>query len=194
MANLTAMLRQLSVIRSTLVQMPVFSTGRPDSEGDTKKQAAQLDNISQQLQLILRDLKSSDHLAQLQVDKLMKVPLDQRWSATHSVEQRKRDVADAISEAQKLADLVKDLLRRNGLISPIQAAKKTMDLIEDLEKHLPSHTKAITHQPSQTPVYTTPGTGAGPLQGESLVPLITLIYVAVRYWKERYSSKDDKKT
>jgi hypothetical protein len=194
MANLTAMRRQLAVIHSTLGQMPAFSMGRPDSDEDAKKQATQLDNIGQQLQLVLRDLKSRDQLAQLQVDTLRKVPIDQRWSMTHSVEQKQRDVVDITSEAQKLADLVKDLLRRNGLISPIQAAKKTMELIEDLEKHLPSHTKTITHQPSQRPVYTGPEAGAGPLQAESLVPLITLIYVAVRYWKERYFSKDDKKT
>jgi hypothetical protein len=181
------------MIRSTIVQMPVFLTGRPDSDEDAQKQALQLDNIGRQLELILRDLKSSDHSAKLQVDNLRKVPREQRWSAAHSAEQKKCDAAEATSEAQKLEDLVKDLLKRNGLISPIQAAKKTMDLIEDLEKHLPSHMRTMTHQTSQMPVYTAQ-TGAGTLQAESLVPLITLIYVAIRYWKARYSVKDDKKT
>jgi len=191
MANLIAMRRQLSIIHSALVQLPVFSSGRPDSDESANKQAAQLDNIGQQLQLILRDLKSSDHLARLQFENLRKVPLDQRWSAARSAEQKTRDVADAASEAQRLVDLVKDLLRRNGLLSPMQAAKKTMDLIEDLEKHLPSHTNTGTLQPTSSPVYTAPS--AGPLQMESLVPLITLTYVAIRCLKEKYSSKDDRK-
>jgi chemotaxis regulatin CheY-phosphate phosphatase CheZ len=146
MAGLSAMRKQLAAIRSTLPQMTAFTKGRPDSDDDAKKQAAQLDQISQQLQLILRDLKSSDHLTRLLRDNLKRMPVDQRFSTAQSVEQKARDVAEATSEAQQLADLVKDLLTRNGMLSPIQAAKKTMDLIEDLEKHLPSHTQAITHR------------------------------------------------
>jgi hypothetical protein len=173
--------------RIALVQMPVFASGRPDSDEKADKQAAQLENINLQLQLILRDLNSSDHLARVQYGNLRKVPLDQRWSATQSVAQRTREVNEAMSEAQNLADLVKDLLERNGLITPIQAAKKTMDLIGDLEKHLPAHTQAITSQPTNTPIYTAPG--AEPLQVESLVPLVTLICLGVRYLKEKYSGK-----
>ena len=53
--------------------------------------------------------------------------------------------------------LVRDLLKRNGLISPLQAAKHTMDLIEDLQKHLPSHLKVSLQQPPRFPSLLHPG-------------------------------------
>jgi hypothetical protein len=187
MANLVAMRRQLMAFRTALIQMPVFSSGRPDSDEKADRQTAQLENIGLQLQLILRDLINSENLARVQHGNLRKVPLDQRWSATQSVEQRIREVAEAVAEAQNLADQVKDLLQRNGIITPIQAAKKTMDLIEDLEKHLPGHTQAVTSQPTNMPIYTSSETG--PPQVESLVPLVTLICLGIRYLKQRYSSK-----
>ena len=42
---------------------------------------------------------------------------------------------------------------RPGLLTPIQTAKKTMDLFEDLESHLPLHTHSSTEQRSKVPVF-----------------------------------------
>jgi hypothetical protein len=185
MASLFVIRGQLAAIRSQLLQMPVFSSGRPDSTDAAGKQAAQLEKIGDQLELILRDLKSSQHLALLQLDNIRKVPPEHRFAAKQSAEQKSRDLADVAGEAEKLVTLVKDLLRRNGLISPIQAAKNTMDLIQDLEKHLPLHTRTSTQQHTNVPTYTSPDAGLPHV--ESLVPLVTLVYVAIRYWKDKYS-------
>jgi hypothetical protein len=164
--------------------MPVFSSGRPDSDQKADQQAAQLEKIAEQLQLILRDLKSDSHFAQMQLNNIKKVPQEHRWSAKQAAEQKARDVAALSAAADDLAELVRDLLRRNGLLTPIQTAKKTMDLFKDLESHLPLHTHSST-QPSKVPVFSG-STDEGAPHVESLVPLVTLIYVAIKYWREKY--------
>ena len=187
MITMSALKIQLAAVRSTLIQMPVFSSGRPDDDGAALKLATRLDEIKGRLEIILRDLKSSDSQVRVQSENLRKVPLEHRWSAQDSVKQRTRDIAEAMEEAQKLADLVKDLLAKNGLITPIQAGQKTGDLLKDLEKQLPVHTKASTLHLTNQPEFTAaPGE---PLHLESLGPLIALIYFAIRYWKDKSSSK-----
>jgi hypothetical protein len=176
---------QLARIRAQLTQMPVFSSGRPDSDEKADKQAAQLEKIADQLQLILRDLRSGSHFAQMQLNHIKKVPQEHRWSAKQAAEQKSRDVAALIADAENLAELVRDLLGRNGLLNPIQTAKKTMDLFKDLESHLPLHTHSSTQQPSKVPVFSGSDDGGVP-HVESLVPLVTLIYVAIKYWREKY--------
>jgi hypothetical protein len=135
--------------------------------------------------LILRDLKSGSHFAQVQLNNMEKVPQEHRWSVKQAAEQKSNDVAALGADADDLAELVRDLLRRNRLITPIQAAKKAMDLFKDLENYLPLHTHGTTLQPSSVPVFRS-SDDAGAPHVESLVPLVTLIYVAIKYWREKY--------
>ena len=74
MADINVMRGQLATIRTQLIQMPVFSSGRPESNEKADKQAMQLEKIAEQLQLMLRDLKSGSHFAQMQLDNIKKVP------------------------------------------------------------------------------------------------------------------------
>ncbi|HEX4809000.1 MAG TPA: hypothetical protein VH325_08725 [Bryobacteraceae bacterium] len=170
--------------------MPVFSSGRPDSDEKADKQAAQLEKIADQLQLILRDLKSGSHFAQMQLNNIKKVPQEHRWSAKQAAEQKSRDLATLSADAEDLAELVRDLLRRNGLLTPIQTAKRTMDLFKDLESHLPLHTHTSTQQPSRVPMFSGSDDPSA-AHVESLVPLVTLIYVAIKYWREKYKKGQD---
>jgi hypothetical protein len=184
-ADINVMRGQLARIRTELIQMPVFSTGRPDSDDKADKQAVQLEKIAEQLQLILRDLKSGGHFAQMQLNNIKKVPQEHRWSAKQAAEQKSRNMAALSADAEALAELVRDLLKRNGLLDPIQTAKKTMDLFKELESHLPLHTHSSTQQPSKVPVFSGLDDGGAP-HVESLVPLVTLIYVAIKYWREKH--------
>jgi hypothetical protein len=70
MADLQVMRVQLSNIRAQLLHMPVFSIGRPDSDDKADKQAIQLERISEQLQLMLRDLKRSDNFVRFQLENI----------------------------------------------------------------------------------------------------------------------------
>ncbi len=92
MADINVMRGQLARIRIQLMQMPVFSSGRPDSDEKADRQAAQLEKIAEQLQLILRDLRSGSHLAQMQLNNIKKVPPEHRWSAKQAAEQKSGDV------------------------------------------------------------------------------------------------------
>lgn len=187
MASLTGMRAQLSSIRAQLLQMPVLVAGRADEADKADREGARLERFLDQLQLIRRDLNSSSHLVQAQLENIRKVPLDSRWSAKQSADQRSREIADLYSEAESLAQLAKDLLQRNGLISPMQAGKNVIDLIKDLEEHLPVHTRTSLEMPTHYPVFTRPVSADQHL--ESLAALVTLAYVAIKYWKERRSSR-----
>jgi hypothetical protein len=171
---------------------PAFLVGRPDDDDKAEKLAAQLGKIGEHLDLILRDLKSSAHLARVQLESIRKVPLDRRFPAKQSAEQKSRDATELSATAENLAARVKELLKRNGLISPMQAGKKTIDLLQELEKYLSHHTNTGVQQPADYPVYR-PVEGSGGLPAvESVVPLITFIYVAIKYWRQRCSEKNRK--
>jgi hypothetical protein len=187
MASVGVIRAQLSSIRAQLLQMRVFAAGRAEEDDKADAEEAQLERVAGQLQLILRDLKTSSHLVQLQLENIRKVPFDNRWSAKQRADQKSRDIADLYAEAKALAELVKDLLRRNGLISPMQAGKEAIELIKDLEEHLPIHTRASIEIPTNYPVFTRPAHESPHV--ESLVPLVTLAYLMIKYWKERRSSK-----
>jgi hypothetical protein len=192
MASLQVMRGQLSAIQAQLRQ-PTFLKVWIDDGTEAQKMATQLAKIDEQLELILRDLRSSGHLARLQLDNIRKTPPDRRWSAKQSADQRASDVEDLSASVDSLAAKVKDLLKKNGLITPMEAAKKTIDLIKDLEKHLPHHTKTNTEQPWAYPVLRPVGSDAGSAQLESLVPILTFTYLAIKYLKQKYSSKENQK-
>lgn len=156
MPTFFAIQTQLSLIKSQIIQLSEFSAGRPESDDEADKDLTTLDRIDQQLALILRDLKSADHLARIQLDNIHKLPPDQRFSAKQSFEQKSRDAAKLSAEAESLKSLVLDLLTKNGLLTPVQAAQKTMDLIKDLQEHLPLHAKMQTQQNVGYPAYQPP--------------------------------------
>ena len=188
MQNPSAIRQQLFRIRSRLLEMPVFSSGRPTDDDKADEQTSQLDVVQQQLEVILRDLKSDAHFAQLLVKGARNAPLEHRWAARESAEQKSRNVGLLIAETEALAALVRDLLQRNGLLTPTQVGKDVIDLIEEFQKHL-SHTKTGTQQHTDQPAYGP--ANPGELHLEAVGPLITFLIVAVRYWKQQRSRKAD---
>ena len=187
MSQLNLMRGQLSVIRSQLTRIPIFTHGRPDDDAEAKRLDTELQGIADRLRLILRDLSSMENLARVQAESARKLPPDQRWQANDRFKQKSGDIDEVSKEAQQLAALVKTLLERNGMLSPMQVGKDVMDLIQEFEKHLSQHGEAGTLQHTDRPA-------VSPMQGqapafESIVPLLTFAYVAIRYWKNKSAGK-----
>ncbi len=185
------MREHLFSIESKLHEMPVFATGRPADDDKADEQEAQLGMIEEQLKLISRDLNSSAHLAELLIKNARKTPLECRWSVRESAGQRSRNVGLLIAQAERLSALVRDLLKKNGLLSPMQVGKDLIELIEELQTQLHSHTKTSYEQPSKQ-VAISKQVDARELHLESIGPLITFAIVGIKYWKKRVAKKNSR--
>lgn len=191
MADLSAMRGQLDRMRHDILTCSVSVAGRPDDATKATDEAIRLEGIAENLRIILRDLKSSENLLRVREAQLRTAPPQQRYSAEQSSKQLAENVRAVSSEAKALAELVRDLLDRNGLLSPMQKAKDFIDLAGDLDKtcgHEAQHLLAqlsYSKQPSLGPA----SAGGPPVSFSGLAGLIAFVYVGVKVLQKRLSSK-----
>lgn len=106
MANLTVMSGRLEQIWKQLVQSPVVLTGRPQEAEQAEREAARLEKMSEELRLIIRELKSSGSLIEAQKSSLSRnTPRDQRWQAAQSLAQRGEKCASRARKSGRLGPL-----------------------------------------------------------------------------------------
>lgn len=191
MATTSALRIRLVQIRQELAVSPVMMFGRSNDDSEQEKQAARLDKLSDNLRVIIRDLKSSANLIQLQQQALWQnVPKQNRWSASASLKQQSEDIGGVLREAEGLLKVVFDLLRKNGLGNPMQVAHDLSDLMENFEKvfgHEAGVQIAEIQQISKGPSYV-PGHGAEPLAMEphQLVPLLAVAYLGMKWLVKKW--------
>jgi hypothetical protein len=156
MASSSEMRLIIAQLRCRVMQSPVFVVGRPDSAAKADKAAVQLETISDTLHVIIRDLASSESMIRVRQAELRRIPYDRRWSARQSLSQLGEDLNAVKLEAEALADLVKDLLIRNGVLNPVQKTKALIDLMKELEKaaghELPAQLTMLRHETTIGPV------------------------------------------
>lgn len=183
MATLAALTAHLESINQRLTK---FLVPGPLERERIEERAAQLERISEELRLVLRDLKSSESRIQVQRSALRTaVPREKRWSAAQSLAQREDNIRSVRDEAERLADRVRKLLEQNGFISPMDAAKKITELMEQIEKltgHIGSAQPIALQRAASGPAYLpASGTPAGTVtELHSFVPLVTFAYLGVR--------------
>ena len=190
MATLATLRAQLAEIRNQLTQSPVFSMGRPPEKEEAEREEQRLKRIDEQLQLIRRELISSASLIELQKRALPhKVSRDQRWQAAQSLAQRSENVRSVLEEAEGLARWLFDLLKKNGMMSPMQMGKELTDLLENFEKsaeNISAAREAIQHVTAGPAYIPAPGPSASDVpQLHAVGPLITFAILAIRWWKKR---------
>ena len=173
---------QLAIIRQEILRSPVFVAGRPDSADKAGKEAVRLAKLSETVLIIVRDLKSSESLIRLREKALWNIPRDRRFSAEQSLKQLGKNIGELRQEAEALAELLRDLLDRNGLLNPIQKTKAILDLLKDLEKtvgHEAQAQLAQIHQPVQDTIG--PSTPGGPpLTLSGIAPLLVFVFLAIK--------------
>jgi hypothetical protein len=191
MADLSAIRGQLARLRQEILTCSVFMAGRPNDATKAAEEASRLERIATNLQIILRDLQSGENLLRVRESQLHQVPQQQRYSAQQSLNQMAENVRALSSDAKILAELVRDLLDRNGLLNPMQKAKDFLDLAGDLDKicgheaqHLLSQVR-YSKQPSLGPA----SVGGSPLSLSGVMGLFAFMYVAVKVLQKRLSSK-----
>jgi hypothetical protein len=183
MADLSAIRANIAVMKQQLLNSPVFVTGRPDSAAKAEKEATRLEQFSESLRITIRDLNSSESLIRLRESELKTIPRDRRWSAEQSLKQLGENVRAVKQEAEALAELVRDLLDRNGLLNPIQKTKAIVDLLKEFERGSGSDAQAILQHVSSRATIGPPPAGAISLAG--IAPALAFVYIALKILARR---------
>jgi len=192
MADMSILRAQLDRVRRELVSSPVFASGRPDDANKAAEEALRLERLADSVALILRELNSSASLLRVREQQLQKVPPAQRYSAQQSIRQLSENVRLLRDDAQSLAELIRDLLDRNGVLNSVQKAKNVLDLMEDLEKAAGHDAGAMAaqtlHATGHDAVYSA-HTGGSPLAVGGVLNLIVFIYLGLKVAQKKLQSK-----
>lgn len=192
MADIAAISAQLDRVRQELMALPVFVAGRPDSGVKAAEQERRLGRIAENLQIIVRDLSSNESMLRARESQLRSIPPHQRYSAQQSLRQLTENVQAVLSKAQSLAELVQELLDRNGLLNPVQKAKGLLDLARDLDKVVGQEARAqvsqVLHAPRQTTLGTTSVGGPTP-SISGVAGLVVFAYLGVKLLQKKFGSK-----
>ncbi len=181
MADLPFIRARLQHIRQGLTPfLLVYLVGAPEKD-EASRRTIELERIADQLALIIRDLQSSQQLIQARQEALYNVPRDSRWSEAQSLNQQDRALGDLIKEAEGLAQSVRDILDRNGLLSPIQKGMRLKDLVENFEKNQAQMhaTSAFLSQPRFPTIHRQTETGVE-VGFSSLVPVLIFAYLGIK--------------
>ena len=150
------------------------------------------EGLAESLRLIVRDLNSSESALRVRESQLSNVPKEQRWSAEQSLRQLAENVREVNQEAQALADLIRELLDRNGLLNTMQKAQGIIDLAKDLERTAAHEVQAQIAQTLQAATHATIGPasqGVAPLSVSGIAAVVAFAYVAVKAIQRRLGTQ-----
>lgn len=175
--ELNTVTTQLQLMRQRLFPfMDALFKGAPEEPQERNIRLAELERIGNSLRLILRDIQNEQNRLDAMQRNLGNVPRDNRWSANQSLNQQQTNLQNARKQAEDLAEAVRQLMNKNGLLSPLQMSMKLKDLIENMEKSgqavhqimselgVPSITQPHAEQPSIS----------------SLIPVIVFVIYGIR--------------
>jgi hypothetical protein len=171
--RLQQMRRRLGPLMDALVN------GAPEEVQERNLRLAELDQINNSLRIIVRDIRNEQNRIQAAQGNLGNVPRDNRWSANQSLDQQRKNLQNARKQAEDLAQAVRQLMEKNGFLSPVQASMKLMDLIENIEKTA-DQAHAIQQIMSElgVPTITMPKTESPSIS--SLIPVFVFIIYEIR--------------
>jgi hypothetical protein len=127
-ARLNEMRQQLSPFMDALVK------GAPEEMQERNVRLTEMERILESLRIIVRDLQNEEHLLQAMKRNLGKTTSENRWQANQSLDQRQRNLQNAKKQAMDLAEVVRQLMIKNGFLSGFQIGMNVKDLMENLEK------------------------------------------------------------
>jgi hypothetical protein len=180
MATLTDLKLILLRIRSRLLTNPVAmrGTGTPVDDPAHPRDLEELDRLSRQLELVMRDLKSETSLLQVRAQSLRKMSRkmspEDRYRATASVHGRQSESQDLLNLANDIKALLEDLLKKGGLIGEGEISQGIGDFVEKMHQAMQSHGEIehVTHGPALIP-------GESHLEG-SLEGVTIFVFAALR--------------
>jgi hypothetical protein len=164
-------------IRERLIAHPVFTRGSgvPIDDPGRERELEELDRMSLQLGLAIRELKNKSNFLSVQEQNLWNVPHEDRYRAAASVHSKQSDLKDVIKLAREIQGLLEDLLRKSGKIGEGELAQGIGEFIEKLYHE--AHAHGEVHNMPGGLRYTSPSSGefGGTVEG-----LTILVFVAMR--------------
>lgn len=123
-------------IKAKLTEHPVFVRGRgvPVDDPGYAREAEELDRLSDQLKLQIRNLSNHMHLLSAQEQGLWNLPRERRFGAAAAISQQQAEADRLMQTALDLRRLLDDLLRRNGLVSDGEIAAKIGEYSEEMHR------------------------------------------------------------
>ena len=135
MVDLNIVETRLRLMRQQLPpMMDALFKGAPEEAQERNLRLAELERMADNLKLIVRDIQSEQNRLQMMQRNLGNVPRENRWSANQSLDQQQKNLQNGRKQAEDLAEAVRDLMNKNGFLSPIQASMKLQELVENLER------------------------------------------------------------
>jgi len=141
MATLSDLKLLLYHIKGHLIEHPVFSRGSgvPVDDPAHARETAELEQLSLQLTLILRELRNKSNLLSVREQNLWNVPRADRYRAAASVQSQQAELYDVLKSARELQALLEDLMKRSGLIGEGELSQGIGDFIEKMYHQAHAH-------------------------------------------------------
>jgi len=186
MADLSSMRASVQQMRRQLLpMMDALYKGAPEEVHERNRRMNDLEGMQRRLAILLRDINSAQHLADVRQSGIHNLPRDTRYAASQSIQQRQKDLAALRKEAEDLAIVVRNLLEANGFLSPMQKAMKIHELIENFTKAAENQHAVSELGLPQGPVITNVHETAS-LTG--LTPIILFVYLAIQKFRNKSTS------
>ena len=135
MVELNMVTTRLQLMRQQLPPlMDALLKGAPEEVQERNGRLAELEQINNSLRIIVRDIQNEQNRLQAMQGNLGKLPRDNRWSANQSLDQQQKNLENLRKQAVDLAEAVRQLMEKNGFLSPIQMSMKLQELVENLER------------------------------------------------------------
>jgi Rad3-related DNA helicase len=135
MVELNVVTTRLQLMRQQILPlMDALLKGAPDEPQERNLRVAELERIGDNLRLIVRDIQSEHNRLQAMQRNLGNIPRDNRWSANQSLDQQQKNLQNARKQAEDLAEAVRQLMQKNGFLSPVQMTMKFQELVENFER------------------------------------------------------------
>lgn len=179
MATLSNLKLLLYRIRGHLIEHPMFSrgSGTPVDDPSHARELTELDQLSLQLSLILRELKNKSNLLGVREQNLWKVPRTDRFRAAASVQSQQAELYDVLKLARELQALLEDLMNRSGLIGEGELSQGIGEFIEKIYHQ--AHTHGETQNMPDGLAYVPAGKSE---VGGSVEGVTIFVFVALRAW------------
>lgn len=183
MADLSMMQASLQQMRQHIwPSMDALHKGAPEEAAERNRRMNELESIAKRLKIMIRDINSAQHLQDARASGLHKIPPGSRYGAAQAIQQRQHDLAALRKQAEDLAAAVRELLDKNGFLSPAQKAMKLNELVENFAKAVENQHALSELGIPNVPVIKAPH-DATSVTG--LAPILIFIYLAIQKYRKK---------
>jgi hypothetical protein len=145
MARLSDLRMILYRVKGQLTEHPRFirGTGVPVEDPAYTREGEELERLSLQLSLVLRELKNKSNLLDVRWRNLSGLALDDRYRTAASIKGQQAEILDVLKLAKEVRAQIEDLMIRSGSIGEGELAQGIREFIENLYHQSHTHGESL---------------------------------------------------